>query len=66
MPRRKEVLTIHEVRQRIEWSMDRANTIYIHVANNSNMLDSKDIESLKIVIHYLQEAMSAKWTNQIL
>lgn len=66
MPRHDEVLTIHEVRKRVEWSMDRVNTIYIHAVNNSNMLDSEDMKSLKIVNEYLLEAMCSKWTNQLL
>lgn len=63
---RKEIMTIHEVRNRIDWCHERVTEINAHVISNSNMLDSHDIESMRQIWQYLSDLRSAKWTNNVM
>lgn len=62
----KEILTIHDVRQRIDWCHDRITDINNHVLTNDNVLDAHDLDSMRLIWQYLGDLRSARWTNQIM
>lgn len=63
---KKEIMTIHDVRSRIDWCHERITEINAHILSNSNMLDSEDISSMRVIWQYLGELRTSKWTNQLL
>lgn len=64
--KKPDILTIHDVRNRIDWCHDRITEINAHIMNNSNMLDSEDLSSLRIIWQYLGELRASNWTNDIM
>ena len=63
---KKEIMTIHDVRNKIDWCHERVTEINAHVVSNSNMLCSEDINSLRVIWQYLGDLRSSRWTNTIM
>ena len=63
---KNEVMTIHDVRNRIDWCHERITEVNAHVINNSNMLDANDMSSLRQVWQYLSDLRSSKCTNSVM
>lgn len=62
----KDILTIHDVRNKIDWCHERVTEINAHIVSNSNMLCSEDINSLRVIWQYLGDLRSSRWTNNIM
>ena len=59
---KNDILTIHEVRRRLDRSLELAEKI------NKDYLDKGEIDTFDIrsLYEYLRIVNSAKWTNQLL
>ena len=58
----REILTIHEVRRRLDRSLELAEKL------NKDFLENGSVDTydLRSIYEYLRVVNSAKWTNQIL
>jgi len=63
--KRKEIMTIYEVRQGIRHSQELLQKVNAHV--NDQVIDPvTDADNLRAAYQSLCEVLSAKWTNQLM
>lgn len=63
--KRKEIMTIYEVRQGIRQAYELLQLVNCHV-HDQQVDPIKDADSLRAAYQSLGEVLSAKWTNQLM
>ena len=59
-----KILTIHEVRRKIDYVYDVLETVNVHIHDNS--LDGLDYDNLRKAWEECRKLKCSNWTNQLL